>query len=90
LGTGISAKVAGALIIIADNFDKVADTGLQVAAVIAGALVGRSLTGMIAKLALSTAELKKFIAVLSTARTLGGMATAANLSLISRQLPRQG
>gem|GEM_PF-4801770 len=90
MGTGISAKVAGALIIIADNFDKVADTGLQVAAVIAGALVGRSLTGMIAKLALSTAELKKFIAVLSTARTLGGMATAANLSLISRQLPRQG
>lgn len=74
--TGISAKVAEALIIIADNFDKVADTGLQVAAVIAGALVGRSLTGMIAKLALSTAELKKFISVLSTARTLGGMATA--------------
>lgn len=74
--TGISAKVAEALIIIADNFDKVADSGLQVAAVLAGALVGRSLTGMIAKLALSTAELKKFIGVLSAARTLGGMATA--------------
>lgn len=74
--TGISAKVAEALIIIADNFDKVADTGLQVAAVIAGALVGRSLTGMIAKLALSTAELKKFISMLSAARTIGGMATA--------------
>lgn len=74
--TGASRKIADALIIIADNFDKVADAGLQVAAVLAGALVGRSLGLMISKLGLAGAALVNFTKALGAARTMGGLATA--------------
>ncbi|MEJ5079803.1 tape measure protein [Ochrobactrum sp. MYb379] len=74
--TGASRKIADALIIIADNFDKVADAGLQVAAVLAGALVGRSLAVMISKLGLAGAALINFTKALAAARTIGGLATA--------------
>lgn len=74
--TGISAKVADALIVIADNFDKVADAGLQVAAVLAGVLVGRSLAQMIRTLGLAGVALTNFTKALAAARTMGGLATA--------------
>ena len=74
--TGVSAKVADALIVIADNFDKVADAGLQVAAVLAGVLVGRSLAQMIRTLGLAGTALKSFLNTLAAARTMGGLATA--------------
>lgn len=73
---GISAKVSEALVMIADNFDKVADAGLQVAAVIAGALVGRSLLGMIRTLGLGVTALVQFRKALAAASTMGGLATA--------------
>ncbi|ANG97762.1 hypothetical protein A8A54_15500 [Brucella pseudogrignonensis] len=74
--TGASRKIADALIIIADNFDKVADSGLQVAAGLAGVLVGRSLAVMISKLGLAGAALINFTKALAAARTMGGLATA--------------
>ncbi|MGE3874090.1 MAG: tape measure protein [Parvibaculaceae bacterium] len=73
---GVSAKIAQALVIIADNFDTVADNGLRLAAVIAGALVGRSIAGMIAKLGLGTSALITFISALRNAATMAGLATA--------------
>lgn len=74
--TGVSAKVAEALIMIADNFDKVADAGLQVAAVFAGALVGRSLMGMIRTLGMTTTEVLKLTRALNAAKGAGGVVTA--------------
>lgn len=73
---GVSAKISEALVMIADNFDKVADGALQVAAVIAGALVGRSLLGMIRTLGTAGVALGQFRQALAAASTIGGLATA--------------
>ena len=73
---GVSAKISEALVMIADNFDKVADGALQVAAVIAGALVGRSLLGMIRTLGTAGVALGQFRQALAAANTMGGLATA--------------
>ncbi|WP_312469362.1 tape measure protein [Brucella sp.] len=73
---GVSAKISEALVMIADNFDKVADGALQVAAVVAGALVGRSLAGMIRTLGLGVTALGQFRKALAAAQTMGGLATA--------------
>jgi len=73
---GVSAKISEALVMIADNFDKVADGALQVAAVIAGALVGRSLLGMIRTLGTAGVALGQFRQALAAASTMGGLATA--------------
>jgi len=73
---GVSAKISEALVMIADNFDKVADNGLRLAGVIAGALVGRSLAGMIRTLGLGVTALGQFRKALAAASTMGGLATA--------------
>ncbi|MHC3940228.1 hypothetical protein ACI0FR_01538 [Paenochrobactrum sp. BZR 201-1] len=74
--TGVSAKISEALVIMADNFDKTADVALQLAGVIAGALIGRSLLKMISTLGLAGTALKNFTQALAAARTMGGLATA--------------
>ncbi len=74
--TGISAKMAEALILIADNFDQVADAGLQVAAVFAGVLVGRSLANMTRALGTTTASVVKFTQALKAAKGAGEMVSA--------------
>lgn len=74
--TGVSAKISEALVIMADNFDKTADVALQLAGVIAGALVGRSLLKMISTLGLAGSALVNFTRALSAARTMAGLATA--------------
>lgn len=74
--TGVSGKIAEALVIIADNFDKVADAGLQVAAVFAAGLLGRSIGNMIKSLGLGATALKSFTSALMAARSMGGVATA--------------
>lgn len=43
----ISAKLAESIITVADNFGTVADTALQLAAIIAGALTGRAIAGLV-------------------------------------------
>lgn len=74
--TGVSRNISDALVVMADNFDQTADVALQLAGVIAGALVGRSLAVMIAKLGLGTQALLGFIRALMAARAAGGLATA--------------
>ncbi|WP_336801480.1 tape measure protein [Kaistia sp. MMO-174] len=64
---GISAKIAEALVVMADNFEATADVALQLASVLAGALLGRSIAGMISKLSLGAAALVKFTAALRAA-----------------------
>src|SRR5690606_32313327 len=74
--TGISAKISEALVIMADNFDKTADVALQLAGVIAGALVGRSLLKMISTLGLAGSALVNFTRALTAARTMAGLSVA--------------
>ncbi len=71
-----SQRLVGGLNALADNFSETADTVLKVAGIIAGALVGRSIGLMIAKLGLATAVVFRFIAALRAAATVGGLATA--------------
>lgn len=74
--TGVSAKISEALVIMADNFDKTADVALQLAGVIAGALVGRSLLKMISTLGLAGSALVNFTRALSAARAMAGLSMA--------------
>ncbi|MDQ1183585.1 tape measure protein [Agrobacterium larrymoorei] len=73
---GASARLVAGLNALADNFDQVADVTLKVASIIAGALVGRTIAGMIASLGLATAATFRFIAALRAAGTMAGLATA--------------
>lgn len=73
---GASQRLVVGLNALADNFDQTADVVLKVAAVIAGALVGRSIAGMIANLGLATAAVVRFVAAVRTAATMAGLATA--------------
>lgn len=81
---GASERLVAGLNALADNFGETADVVLQVAGVIAGALVGRSIALMVAKLGLATTAIFKFVAALraaaavgSVASAIGGLATAA-------------
>lgn len=74
--TGISEKVAQALIVIADNFDKTADAGLKLAAIIATALAGRSIGGLIDNLGKGSIALVGFIRAVQAARTMAGLSLA--------------
>jgi len=73
---GASQRLVSALNALADDFDHTADVVLKVASVIAGALVGRSIGLMIAKLGLATTVVFRFVAALRAAATVGGLATA--------------
>ncbi|MCJ9672913.1 MULTISPECIES: tape measure protein [unclassified Neorhizobium] len=73
---GASQRLVAGLNALADNFDETADVVLKVAAVIAGALVGRSIAGMIANLGLATAAVFRFIAALRAAATISGLSLA--------------
>lgn len=75
-GLSASQRLAVGLNALADNFDQTADVVLKVAAVIAGALVGRSLTAMIAKLGLGVAALAKFTAAIRAAGSVASISTA--------------
>jgi len=71
-----SARLSAGLGLLADNFDNIADATLKVAAVIAGALVGRSIVGMIGKLGVATTAVGAFVSALRAATSIGA-ATAA-------------
>ena len=74
--SGINQSITQGLIMIADNFNKVADVAAIVSGVIAGQLVGRSLPALISKLALAGTATKSFIEALNKAKSLGGVLTA--------------
>ncbi|OWJ81077.1 phage tail protein [Haematobacter missouriensis] len=73
---GASQRLVAGLSALADNFDAVADVTLKVAGIIAGALVGRSIGAMVAKLGLATTAAVKFVSALRAATTVSGVATA--------------
>ena len=74
--SGVSQSITQGLIMIADNFDKVADAGMVVVGVIAGQLVGRSLPALIKRLADAGAATKALFTTLNSATSLGGVLTA--------------
>ena len=74
--SGVSQSITQGLIMIADNFDKVADAGMVVVGVIAGELVGRSLPALIKRLADAGAATKALFTTLNSATSLGGVLTA--------------
>lgn len=74
--SGVSQSITQGLIMIADNFDKVADAAMVVVGVIAGQLVGRSLPALIKRLAEAGTATKTLFTTLNSATSLGGVLTA--------------
>lgn len=72
---GATQRLVAGLNALADNFQETADIVVQVASIIAGALVGRAIGGMIAKLGLATTAVKAFATALRAAVATGGVAT---------------
>lgn len=72
---GASARLTQGLTALADNFDTTANFALQLASVIAGALVGRSIVGMISKVWLARDAWIAFGRAIAAARTIS-MASA--------------
>ena len=75
-GLDASQRLIAGLNALADNFDNTADIVLKLAAIIAGALVGRSIVSMVRGLGLATSATLSLIAALRTASSLSGLATA--------------
>ncbi|TCT42785.1 tape measure protein [Martelella mediterranea] len=73
---GASQRLVAGLNALADNFDQTADTVLALAGVIAGALVGRSIAGMLVKLGMAGTALTKFAAAMRSAMAAGSLSTA--------------
>ncbi|MPR62766.1 phage tail tape measure protein [Ochrobactrum intermedium] len=71
-----SQRLVQALNSLADNFDHTADMVLKVAGIIAGALVGRSIVGMVRSLGLATSALWAFVGALRAASSAGALLTA--------------
>ncbi|MFD1330790.1 tape measure protein [Methylopila musalis] len=61
---GATSMLSKGLNALADDFDNIADVTLKVAAVIAAALVGRAVGGLIVKLIAAGVEVKKLVAAL--------------------------
>lgn len=74
--TGISHSITQGLIMIADNFDKVASIGAVVSGVIAGQLVGRALPNLITRFSEAGISAKEFYKTLREAKTLGNVLNA--------------
>lgn len=73
---GASAMLSAGLNELADDFDDVADVTLKVAAVIAAALVGRAIGGMVIALGAAGVEVARLIKALVALRTAGLAAMA--------------
>ncbi len=72
---GISARLADAIILVADNFETVGDAGVQLAFVIVSSLIGRALLGVVSMVPTTVAA----ITTLTTAMRAGTL-TAAGFS----------
>lgn len=73
---GASQRLVAGLNALADNFDTTADYALKLASVIAGALVGRSIAGMVVALGTGTVALTNFTRALVAARSAGALSAA--------------
>lgn len=75
---GATRALIGGLNSLADNFETAADYGLKFAAVIAAALLGRSIAGMIVSLGNGAVAIRGFAATLAAARTAGGISALSS------------
>lgn len=73
---GAAYALQAGLTALADNFENIADVTLKVAAVIAAAMVGRAIGGMIVALGTAGAAVAKFVTIARTAQGVGGLLTA--------------
>ncbi|HEY0960655.1 MAG TPA: tape measure protein [Novosphingobium sp.] len=73
---GASQRLVSGLNALADNFDETADLALKFAGILAGALVGRSILGMVSTLGAGTAALLSFAKALTAARSAGALTAA--------------
>lgn len=80
-GAGATVALNAGLSALADNFDQFADITLKVAAIIAGALVGRSIMGMVSSLGVAGKGVIGFTKMLAAARAGTGSLGAAFTSL---------
>jgi len=74
---GATAALNAGLNALADNFDAFADVGLKLAAIIAGALVGRSIVPMVASLGVAGKGIVGFVRLLTGAASATGSTAAA-------------
>ena len=72
---GATQRLVAGLNALADNFSETADIVVQLASIIAGALVGRSIAGMIAKLGVATTAVQAFVVAIRNAVKVGSIAT---------------
>ncbi len=72
-----SQRLASGLNALADNFDQTADVALKVASVLAGALVGRAIGGMIAQIPVAASAVLTLAAALRTGALAGATLSAA-------------
>lgn len=75
-GLGASQRLIVGLNALADNFKETADIVVQLASIIAGALVGRAIAGMLVSLGLAATAVTRFVAALRAASSLASIATA--------------
>lgn len=73
---GASARIAEAIILVADNMDTVASAALFAAQAIIGALVGRAMVGAGIQILSTGKALADFVRIARTAQTLGGLGPA--------------
>src|SRR5690606_20412296 len=73
---GASARIANAIILLADNFDAVANAALNVATVLVGALAGRALVTTTLQVVSLGKALRDFVTIARTAQGVGGLSTA--------------
>ncbi len=73
---GATQMLSNGLNALADDFDSVADTALQLATIISAALVGRAIAGMIVKAGLGVKAITQLVAAFKAARTAGSVSLA--------------
>lgn len=73
---GATQMLSNGLNALADDFDNVADTALQLATVISAALVGRAIGGMIVKAGLGVKAITQLVAAFKAARVAGSVSLA--------------
>ena len=73
---GATQRLVQGLNLLADNFNTTADLALKLAGVIAAALVGRSIAGMVASLGVAIGTFGRFLAALRAASVVGGLSAA--------------
>src|SRR5690606_9074478 len=73
---GASARIAEAIILVADNMDTVANAALFAAQAIIGALAGRAMVGAGIQIVSTSKALAEFVRIARAAQGLGGLGPA--------------